>query len=265
MSVRPAAQPSAIHAAAGVDWDYSTLAAHYDRRAPYHPETVPALVGLGRLAVPAAAADIGAGTGRFSAALAEAGFAVDAIEPCAAMRERGLVRTVDLPVRWSPARGEATGLPAGRYALVSFASSFNVVAPGAALAEAARLLARDGAVACLWNHRDLDDPLQAEIERRIRARLPHYRHGNRREDPLARLVTGGRFVPAGEAALGFVHQAPSADFVDAFRAHATLVRQAGDALEAVLADIEDAIGSAGSVAVPFVTRLWVLRRSEAVP
>ena len=37
---------------------------------------------------------------------------------------------------------------------------------------ATRILRHRGWFACVWNHRDLEDPLQAEVETLIRARIP---------------------------------------------------------------------------------------------
>jgi SAM-dependent methyltransferase len=241
-----------------LDWDYSALAAHYNQRAPYAAAALDALLAALQLPDGATVADIGAGTGRLSLPLRVRGLHVTAVEPNAAMRSVGRQDGLE----YVDTRGEATGLPAGGFALVSYGSSFNVLPAAAALAEAARLLMDNGAIALLWNHRDLDDPLQQRIEQAIRNRVPVYAYGSRREDPTAQIDASGLFGPVQSAQHAFVHHSPRADFIDGFRAHATLRRQAGEAFDAILRDIEMLLGAAASIAVPFHTRLWWARRRD---
>jgi len=241
-------------------WDYTPLARHYESRAPYHPATLAGVLAEAAIAPGGAAVDVGAGTGRFTRALAETGFEVEAVEPCAAMRAIGEERCLGLPVRWSAARGEATGLPDARHRLIAFASSFNVVDSTAALAEAARVLAPDGLLVCLWNHRDLGDPLQQAIEASVRRIVPEFRYGRRREDPTHLIAESGRFHAVGHVSLAHVHLTDVETFLDGFRAHATLVRQAGARLDAVLGDVGALLAGSREVAVPFTTRVWFARR-----
>ena len=73
-----------------LDWDYSALAAHYNRRAPYADAALDALMAALRLPPGAAVADIGAGTGRLSLPLRARGLRVTAVEPNAALRAGGV-------------------------------------------------------------------------------------------------------------------------------------------------------------------------------
>lgn len=241
---------------AALDWDYSALAAHYNQRAPYAPAAISALLQQLALPAQAAAADIGAGTGRLSLPLREHGLHVTAVEPNAAMRAVGEADGL----AYVAARGEATGLPTAAFDLVSYGSSFNVMPAAAALAEAARLLRDNGYIALMWNHRDLDDPLQQLVEQAIRRHLPAYGYGSRREDPTAQIEHSGLFGPVRQLGHAFVHQTSRSAFLDGFRAHATLLRQAGDKAGAVLADIAAAIGTDEFVQVPFHTRIWWAQR-----
>ena len=50
------------------------------------------------------------------------------------------------------------------YHMTTFGSSFNVCDRQKALIESKRILVHRGWFACMWNHRDLEDPLQKEIE-----------------------------------------------------------------------------------------------------
>ncbi|MCB1909621.1 MAG: class I SAM-dependent methyltransferase [Rhodocyclaceae bacterium] len=208
---------------------------------------------------PALAVDLGAGTGRVSLALAAQGWQVDAVEPCREMHELGAGASTGRAVRWHRTTGEATGLASGRYRIACFGSSLNVMDRAAALAEARRLVGDGGNVLCAYNHRCLDDPLQREIQRMIERLLGHYDAGERRGDAAVSIADGGCFGSVRSARLAFVHSYASEDFVDAFRAHATLVRQAGDRLDAVLGGIRGMIAGAARVEVPFETVLSVGR------
>ncbi len=243
---------------AALEWDYSALAAHYERRAPYHPALIRMLRAQGAADAPAPAVDIGAGTGRFTRMLIAAGHPVDAVEPNAAMQVIG-AQTVP-EARWHSTRAEATGLRAGTYGIVSFASSFNVVAAEIALAEAERLLRPQGSLLLLFNHRDLDDPLQSAIESCIRRHVPDYNTGLRREDPAPQIATHPGFGPVIELQLPLLHRVSGGEFVEGFRAHATLIRQAGAALAAVLEDMSVLAPADQMIEVPFVTRAWMARK-----
>lgn len=244
-----------------LDWDYSALAEHYRHRAPYADAALSRL--FERLALPrgASAIDIGAGTGRFTAALVAEGFAVTAVEPNAAMRTIG--RHAVPRANWVDARGEATNLDGARHDLVSFASSFNVLPVQAALAEAARLLGPGGWLVCLWNHRDLDDALQRELQAIVEREVPGYAHGTRREDPSDAIRTDGRFDEPHRIDGDMRHAIDTRDFVEGFRAHATLIRQAGPKLPHVLDALSARLADRTRLSVPFVTRVFAARRRAA--
>ena len=163
-------------------WDYTALAASYDKRAPYSAQVINRFLQDSRVRSGAKACDIGAGTGNMTLFLLERGLRVVAVEPNAAMRAIGLQRTKSFPkIRWTDARGEATGLPASKFDVVTFGSSFNVVDRNRALVESARILKPKGWFACVWNYRDLDDPLQRKIEKVIHRLVSSYDYGVRRE------------------------------------------------------------------------------------
>jgi SAM-dependent methyltransferase len=245
--------------AAALEWDYSELARHYRQRAPYSEEGLRELFAALRLPPQSHGVDMGAGTGRLTASLVAQGLEVTAIEPNAAMRAIG---SAEVPqARWLAARAQATGLPARCARLVTFGSSFNVVPADAALHESARLLQTDGWLVCLWNHRDLDDPEQARLQAVIDEHVPGYAHGSRRDDPTPVLAGDGRFDEVVHLQGTLLHELPCADFVHGFRAHATLVRQAGAALPRVLDALTTALHGRRTIAVPFVTRIYAARRN----
>jgi ubiquinone/menaquinone biosynthesis C-methylase UbiE len=243
-----------------IQWDYSELAQNYERRAPYASDVIARLLTQTNLAAAASALDVGAGTGRLSAMLAAAGLSVIALEPNAAMRAIGMEKTREQNVTWREANGEDTGVPAASVDLVSYGSSLNVLDRDRALAEAARVLRNQGWMTCLWNHRDLDDPLQRTIETTICRLLPNYDYGTRRDDPTALIQAGGHFAQVRFFQCDFVHRSCRANFVAGFRAHATLRRQAADRFEDVLAAIASIVADMEWIDVPFATRVWYAQR-----
>ncbi len=127
--------------------------------------------------------------------LLERGLKVVAVEPNDAMREIGIERTknsaiedVDSNVNfennieWVRATGVDSTLKSGEYDWVTFGSSFNVMDRNEALKEAHRLLKPQRYFSCMWNHRDLHDPIQEIAEEVILELVPNYNRGVRRED-----------------------------------------------------------------------------------
>tara|TARA_A100001015_G_scaffold212818_1_gene238710 strand:+ start:2472 stop:2729 length:258 start_codon:yes stop_codon:yes gene_type:complete len=62
-----------------------------------------------------------------------------------------------------------------------------------AFQEIERVLKPDGWFACMWNHRDLEDPLQKKIEGIIQSFVIDFDYGQRRLDPTSLLKNSGYF------------------------------------------------------------------------
>lgn len=247
-----------------VNWDYTQHAPSYDKRADYSREAIGELLQAIGCAAGTPVAEIGAGTGKLTKELLARGLKVSAVEPNEAMRARGIRNTRGGAVAWTIGTGEQTGLADASAAAIFFGSSFNVVDQGRALREAARVLVPAGWFACLWNHRDLLDPVQRHIETIIKAHIPDYSYGSRREDPSG-VIAASRLFHAARALAGrFVWELPRQDVIAAWRSHATLKRQAGS--EARLARIIGEIsayldGLPQTLAVPYATRIYFAQRS----
>lgn len=247
-----------------IAWDYTEFAKTYDMRADYAPNTVTVMQG----AVPdyplTDAVDLGAGTGKLSKLLVARDLRVTAVEPNAAMMDFGrdnlayLSRSID----WRMGTAEATDLDAGSFDLACFGSSFNVVDAVRALRESARLLRRAGVLAILWNHRDLGDPLQVEIEHRIRSLLPKFEYGSRRANPSGQVLESKLFEPVAEILLSHIHSAKTQDWLSAWHSHATLARQAGALLPQVIKAIEEVVGPQQTVHIPYRTHIWMYRKCQ---
>lgn len=98
------------------------------------------------------ALDLGAGTGKFLAALRQTGASLHAVEPVAAMRERLVAANADVMALAGDA--ERIPLPDASLDAVLCAQSFHWFATGAALAEIRRVLKIGGALGLVWNVRD---------------------------------------------------------------------------------------------------------------
>lgn len=125
---------------------FGTVAAEYDRGRPgYPPEALRWLLGEAPLDV----VDLGAGTGKLTAALVEAGHRVVAVEPSAEMRTVLAQRIPDARLVAAPA--EATGLPAASADAVVAGSAFHWFDRSRALPEIARILRPAGTLGLLGN------------------------------------------------------------------------------------------------------------------
>lgn len=240
-------------------WDYTELAKHYDKRGDYSDEAIDELLAIARPDRGTPIADIGAGTGKLSRPLLGRGYQVLAVEPNAAMRECGIRNTKGQPIKWSVGTGEHTGLADHCADLVTFGSSFNVTDRKATLTEVARIARPRGWFACMWNHRDLDDDVQRLCEKVILEHLPSYQYGSRREDQTDVIRESGLFEEPRAFEGRTVHAMPLGDFMDAWRSHATLQRQAGAAFLVIVRDIEAALAGRSKIDVPYTTRVWCAR------
>lgn len=248
------------------EWDYSHLAAAYVKRPDYSASAIDDMLALTGVVDGDPVCDIGAGVAHLTLQLAARQLRVAAVEPNDAMRALGISRTAGLSnVTWHEGTGEATGQPSGSFALTTFGSSFNVTDRPLALRESARLLRAGGWFACLWNHRDIDDPLQTKIESAIAAEVPGYSYGTRREDQTDVINTSGLFGPVHRIEGTVVHAQSVEDCLEAWRSHATLQRQAGGRFNAVIDRIGGILNANGMpvIQVPYTTRMWLARVKTA--
>jgi ubiquinone/menaquinone biosynthesis C-methylase UbiE len=241
------------------EWDYTMLAEAYLKRAEYADDAVERIVRTAAVKAGDPVCDVGAGVAHLTLPLARRGLQVSAVEPNDEMRRLGSRRTEAMTnVRWHEGTGEKTGQLSGGFALVTFGSSFNVTDRPAALRETVRILRPGGWFACLWNHRDLEDPIQARIEAAIKGLVPSYDYGTRREDQTAVIATSGLFGDVLPFEGRVLHRQTREDCIGAWRSHATLQRQAGAAFDAVIAAITRVVeAEAPEFAVPYTTRVWM--------
>ena len=246
----------------GVTWDYTDHASHYDKRADYSEQAVRDLIMAMDLHPGQIVADIGAGTGKLTKELLKAGLKVKSVEPNDAMRSYGIRNTEGLAVIWSSGNGEETGLPSRSANAAFFGSSFNVVDQVQALDEVCRILVPNGWFACMWNHRNLDDPIQVQIETIIKSTIPAYSYGSRRENPTTIIDQSQRFSTVQSIEGSFDFKTTKDDIVTAWKSHATLRRQAQSEAQfnGIIAQIGAYLDTQGEVInVPYTTRIFFAR------
>ncbi|PIQ27993.1 methyltransferase [bacterium (Candidatus Blackallbacteria) CG17_big_fil_post_rev_8_21_14_2_50_48_46] len=241
------------------EWNYTELAEAYLQRPDYAKDAVDAMLDFMQIPDNARVCDVGAGVAHLTKLLAQRGYFVDAVEPNDRMRELGTMQTKSFEkVNWYEGTGENTGRTSTAYDLVSFGSSFNVTDRLLTLAETRRILKPGGWFACMWNHRDLEDPIQKGIEKIISEAIPGYDYGTRRENQRDFLEQSGYFEQVFEGEGRIVHQQSLHDCLTAWRSHATLQRQAKENFEQVIAAIENYLKSQveTTLEIPYITRIW---------
>ncbi|MDP7010303.1 MAG: class I SAM-dependent methyltransferase [Verrucomicrobiota bacterium] len=242
------------------NWDYTHLAAHYLKRPDYAQDAIDQLCELAGLKPGMDACDVGAGSAHLTKLLVRKGLLVTAVEPNDAMRAVGQSVTSDLPVTWHIGTGEKTGQAEAAFDAVTFGSSFNTTERQDALRETARILRPRGWFACMWNHRDLNDPVQKRVEDYIRSQIESYGYGTRREDQTEVIHESGLFEEPVYIEGTHIITLLSEDYVEAWRSHATLQRQAGERMGELVKGIEGIVcGHGEELAIGYTTRLWAAR------
>ncbi|MEJ5057347.1 MULTISPECIES: class I SAM-dependent methyltransferase [unclassified Pseudomonas] len=242
------------------EWDYTTLADAYLKRPDYADAAIDAMLSIAGAQKGDKFCDVGAGVAHLTLMLAARGLDVIAVEPNDAMRTNGIKRTAELSnVKWHEGTGEVTGQSSQAFDMVTFGSSFNVCDRQQALKETSRILKPRGWFACMWNHRHLDDPIQARIEAIIKERVAGYGYGTRREDQTAVIDASELFGPVVHLDARVIHEQSIAECLEAWRSHATLERQAGARFHEVIDAIDDYLQSlqTPSIQIPYSTNIWV--------
>lgn len=137
---------------------------HYDRVRPGYPAD-----SADWLIPPDAgdAADLGAGTGKFTALLVGRGLHTVAVDPSADMLDQ-LRRTVP-GVTAVVGTAEHTGLPTGAFDVVTVAQAWHWCDPLQASTEAARILRPRGVLGLIWNQLDTSVPWVHRLSRIMHA------------------------------------------------------------------------------------------------
>lgn len=242
------------------EWDYTELAEAYLKRPDYSQDAINKMIEVSGIKPGDMACDVGAGAAHLTMKLADYGLQIDAVEPNDAMRANGIKRSEKYgKVTWHEGVGEHTGMDSDKYDIVTFGSSFNVCDRQLALKETNRILKKNGWFACMWNHRDLEDPLQAEIENIFKENIDGYSYGTRREDQTEVINESGLFGEVIHLEGRVEHKILAEDFIEGWKSHGTVQRQSPEKFELINKEIRNLIESKGQVyiIVPYTTRIWM--------
>jgi SAM-dependent methyltransferase len=232
----------------------------YDRVRPgYPPAAIDWLTRVLGLGPGRTAVDLAAGTGKLTVELLTSGARVVAVEPSDGML--AVLRRQAPGAEALPGTAEQIPLEDGSADAVLVAQAFHWFDHDVALAEIHRVLRPGGALALVWNRRDLSDPAQAAMERAIRPFASDTpRHRDRRWaaavertplfEPLAdREVANPQPLPSG----GLVDRAASISFI------AALPEETRREALAELSDFE--ARAPGPIVLPYTTELFAFRRA----
>lgn len=222
---------------------------HYHRVRPgYPPEAVDWLIP----AEARDAADIGAGTGKFTALLLERGLQVTAVDPSADMLAQ-LHHSCPAAAACLGS-AEATGLPDLAFDVVSAAQAWHWVEPLAASAEAARILRPDGALALVWNQLDTTVPWVHRLSRIM--------HAGDVLKPDFRPAVGPGFKNLEGRQIRWEDSLTTADIVELTKSRSYYLAAGEQTRAKVLSNLDWylhehlAYGPADEVLLPYITQAW---------
>ncbi len=200
--------------------DFSAQADAYARARPTYPVEIVdrlwARAGLDGAEAGARIAELGAGTGLFTAHLAGRGLPVIAVEPGARMR----ALAPELPgVSWRAGSFESPGLEPASAVWIVAAQAFHWADPTRALPAMREALRPGGQFTVLWNNRDLDSPLLAHTRALIHAMVPGFDEGYRHRDWARVLTSTGDFEAVESDEVRHVVTMSHARFLDLWRSH----------------------------------------------
>lgn len=152
-------------------------------------------------------------------------------------------------------------MESNQYDLVTFGSSFNVCDREEALLETKRILKNGGYFACMWNHRDLGDSLQEEIENVLKSNIEEYGYGTRREDQKAVIEESRLFNEVVFVESTVKHTILAEDFIEGWKSHGTVYRQSAEKFDAINREIRAVIEKRHEeyIVVPYTTRIWIAK------
>ncbi len=244
-------------------WDYTELADAYLNRPDYSDDAINQLIEKTRIDKNSKICDIGAGTAHLTLMFLKKGFEVVAIEPNEAMMKNGIKRTEGFErIIWIEGTGEETKQQASTFDLVTFGSSFNVTDRVLAMRESARILRDNGWFACLWNHRDIGEEIQSNIENIIKENIPDYDYGTRRQDQTGIINESGLFQDVIKISGMVFHEQNIEDCINAWKSHATLQRQAKEKFPDIINRISEYLRGIGQdkIRIPYITNIWLAQK-----
>ncbi|WP_189925649.1 class I SAM-dependent methyltransferase [Kitasatospora xanthocidica] len=231
---------------------FGVAAAAYQAGRPGYPQ---ALIGS---AVPREARrvlDLGAGTGKLTRLLVDAGLDVVAVEPDGGMRAQLAAAVPKAAVRAGSA--ERVPLPDGSVDAVVVAQAWHWFDPAVAVPEIARVLAPGGTLALVWNVRDESEPWAAELGALM--------HRSTRQRIDTEPVLPAPFGAPERLEIRWEHATTRAGIVDMVASRSYVIALPEPERARLLADVERLLvthpdlAGRDAIALPYVTRCTRVR------
>jgi len=230
---------------------FGEVADLYHRHRPGYPEAVfDEVMAFGRLGRGARVLEVGAGTGKATAALVGRGLLVTALEPSPEMAAvaRNQLRGAS---GWDVV-GQAFEAwdPSGRrFDLLLAAQSWHWVKPEVGYLKAARILSPEGTLALVWNRPRMDpDPVTSEIDRVYRTLVPSLTGrppGERQVDRTSEIENSGHFQSVKVCRFSWDLEYSARDYRSLLLTQSDHRMLAPDLRDRLLAAVEDVIASSG--------------------
>ena len=214
--------------------------------------------------------ELGAGTGRASVPMGEAGYRLTAVEPGPKLTEILSSRLEGFPgATVLNTTFEDADLPSGTYNLVFAAQSYHWLNPETRVERIARVLKPGGYLAAFWNvPSQPDEPIHSAIQACYERffKEPEFRSAPRLwsspdTSPFVHeLMESGRFGRPRGSVYEFRVEYNADAYAKLLRTHSDHQMQAPDVLERLLAAIGEAIESHGGfIQIPYSSNLFVSR------
>ncbi|MBV6696837.1 class I SAM-dependent methyltransferase [Kitasatospora aureofaciens] len=232
---------------------FGAEATAYQHGRPGYPQ---ALIGS---AVPREARrvlDLGAGTGKLTRLLVDAGLDVVAVEPDEAMRDQLAAAVPKAAVRAGSA--ERIPLADGSVDAVVVAQAWHWFDQNTAVPEIARVLAPGGTLSLVWNVRDESEPWAAELGALM--------HRSTRQEIDTQPVVPAPFGAPERLDIRWQHVTTRAGIVDMVASRSYVIALPEAERARLLADVEELLDThpdlAGrdEIAMPYLTRCTSVRR-----
>ena len=222
---------------------FRSVAELYERSRPgYPPDAIEFVSERLELRPGRVVADVAAGTGKLTRLLLATGARVIAVEPLDEMR--AVLEELAPGAELLAATAEVLPLDDASVDAVTVAQAFHWFDAPVALAELGRVLRPDGALALVWNIRDLDDPVQWQLNEL----LAPYRGDARSEHEQpwrADIDASPLFGPAEVRSFAWVQPYTREELVDRIASVSFIARLDDDARADLLERVRALAGAAG--------------------